>query len=63
MVSAIAFLSQQFSMRDLAEEFVAAGIWPLARDWSFPTTPRVRDPELVCRDGRGTFDFQKDGFA
>lgn len=39
-------------MRDLAEEFVAARIWPMARGWSFPVTmPLV------------THEFWREGFA
>lgn len=38
-LKSIAATAKQFNMRDLMEEFVAAGIWPLSQSWNFPVTP------------------------
>ena len=47
-LEAFARCEKYLSTRDLVEEFVASGVWPLSWDW---TTPKFGDkgPEGLCR--------------
>lgn len=62
-IVAVASASRRFSMRDLVVEFVAAGMWPLARGWSFPVTPPLVTRELVTTEADDTTNFQREGFV
>lgn len=49
-IAAVAAASQRFLMWDLPEEFVTAGIWPLARGWSFLVALPLANRELVTTE-------------
>jgi hypothetical protein len=47
-LEAFARCAKHLSTRDLVEEFLAAGIWPLSRGWSIPAFGE-KGPEGLCR--------------
>ena len=47
-LEAFARCAKYLSTRDLVEEFVAAGVWPLSRDWSIPKFGD-KGPKGLCR--------------
>lgn len=64
-IMAMVAASRRFSMRDLIEEFVTTGIWPLATGSSFsvaPPPPPV-SRELVTTEDDGSTNFHKEGFV
>ena len=47
-LEAFARCAKHLSTRDLVEEFLAAGVWPLSHGWAIPTFGE-KGPEGLCR--------------
>ena len=47
-LEAFARCAKYLSTRDLVEEFIAAGVWPLSRDWTILEFGE-KGPEGLCR--------------